>query len=68
MIALAEFVAQPAAHVAQAATGHLRNRQPGSRSACVEACGEYRTEGPPLGDIDEGFIAWLTPIYHPPTA
>jgi hypothetical protein len=33
-----------------------------------EAREEYRALGAPLGDTDEGFIAWVGPRHQPPTA
>ena len=29
---------------------------------------EYRQAGSPLGDTDQGFMAWLSPRHQPPTA
>jgi hypothetical protein len=33
-----------------------------------EAREEYRAKGAPLGDTDDGFLAWLAPRKQPPTA
>ena len=33
-----------------------------------EARAEYREKGAPLGDTDEGFVAWISPRHQPPTA
>lgn len=34
----------------------------------IESREEYRQAGAPLGDTDEGLIAWLAPRYQPPSA
>ena len=33
-----------------------------------EARREYREHGAPLGDTDQGFLAWLQPRHQPPSA
>lgn len=68
MTVLAEFLAAMAEHVA-----HSRGwtRDEAARWLAIrvaEAQVEYRQAGSPLGDSDEGFVAWLQPRHQPPTA
>jgi hypothetical protein len=68
MITLGEFISQLATHAA-----HERGWSHAEATRWVvihliEARREYRAKGAPMGDTDEGFIAWLTPRHRPPTA
>jgi hypothetical protein len=68
MSVLDEFAAQLAEHIA-----HSRGWTIGEATIWVavrllEARKEYRQAGAPLGDTDEGFVAWLQPRHQPPTA
>jgi hypothetical protein len=59
--ALAEHTAHERGWTREEATRWVRART-------VEAREEYRQKGAPLGDTDEGFIAWLSPRHQPPAA
>jgi hypothetical protein len=65
---LAAFIAALAAHIA-----HERGWSRAFATAWVElrveeARREYREIGTPLGDTEQGFMAWLMPRHRPPTA
>ena len=68
MATLAEFTAALATHVAQECGWTLEQTTRWVERHLAEARQEYRDRGAPLGDTDEGFIAWLAPRYQPPTA
>lgn len=34
----------------------------------AEFIAQLAAQGAPLGDTDDGFLAWLTPRHQPPTA
>ena len=68
MTTLAEFIAQLAAHTAHVRGWPLEAATRWVRRRVVEAREDYRAKGAPLGDTDDGFIAWLTPRHQPPTA
>jgi hypothetical protein len=68
MITLAELTAAMAEHIA-----HTRGWSGNGATRWIErqladAHEAYRVLGAPLGDTDEGFVAWLQPRYEPPTA
>jgi hypothetical protein len=68
MVTLAEFIAALAAHTAHERGWSLEEATTWVRQHVAEAREEYRAKGAPLGDTDQGFIAWLTPRHQPPTA
>jgi hypothetical protein len=68
MPTLAEFAAQMAAHIAHDRNWTLDQATRWVEHHLDEARKEYRKIGAPLGDTDEGFIAWLAPRHQPPTA
>jgi hypothetical protein len=68
MTTLEEFIAQIAQHVAHDRGWTLEQAARWVEHNLNEARKEYREHGAPLGDTDEGFIAWLQPRRQPPTA
>ena len=68
MVTLAEFTAALAAHVAHARGWSLEQATRWVENHIAEARKEYRMLGAPLGDTDQGFLAWLAPRPQPPTA
>lgn len=68
MITLTEFIAALAEHVAHERGWSLEDATRWIAIRIAEAHEEYRQSGAPLGDTDEGFMAWLAPRHQPPTA
>jgi hypothetical protein len=68
VITLAEFISQLAMHTAHERGWSLQDATTWVKARVAEAREEYRQKGAPLGDTDEGFIAWLTPRHQPPAA
>jgi len=68
MATLAEFIEALAAHVAQECGWTLVQATRWVENHIADARKEYRTLGAPLGDTDQGFLAWLAPRPQPPTA
>ena len=68
MTPLDEFAAQLAAHIAHERDWTLAQATRWVAHQLDEARKEYRDAGAPLGDTDQGFVAWLMPPYQPPTA
>jgi hypothetical protein len=68
MARLAEFVAALAEHVAHDRGWTLPRATAWVEEQIAGARAEYRAAGAPLGDTEEGFIAWLAPRHQPPTA
>jgi hypothetical protein len=65
---LAEFIAALAVYAAHERDWTLPEATAWVQQHVAEAREDYRAKGAPLGDTDEGFIAWLTPRRQPPTA
>jgi len=63
-----EFAAQLAAHTAHDRGWSLEDATTWVGRHLDEARKEYRANGAPLGDTDDGFMAWLMPRKQPPTA
>jgi hypothetical protein len=68
MPTLEEFAAALARHVAHTRGWTLIRAMRWVEAMLDEARLEYRDHGAPLGDTDEGFVAWLQPRHQPPTA
>jgi hypothetical protein len=68
MATLVEFRAALAQHIAHERGWSFEDAVRWLEPRLVEAREEYRAKGTPLGDTDEGFIAWLAPRHQPPTA
>jgi hypothetical protein len=68
MITLAEFVAALAQHIAHDRGWTLERATRWVKRRLADARKEYRGLGAPLGDTDDGFLAWLQPRHQPPTA
>ncbi|HEU5103369.1 MAG TPA: hypothetical protein VFU22_30320 [Roseiflexaceae bacterium] len=68
MPSLTEFMAALAAYVARERGWSLEDATRWIEVRMAEAHEEYRQAGAPLGDSDEGFLAWLSPRHQPPTA
>jgi hypothetical protein len=66
--ALEQFIAALAAHVMHERGWTAAEAARWVEVRIAEAREEYRQAGAPLGDTDEGFIAWLTPRHQPPSA
>jgi hypothetical protein len=65
---LEEFIAALAAHIAHERGWPLAEATAWVRLRINEAQAEYRALGAPLGDTEDGFLAWLAPPHQPPTA
>jgi len=65
---LIEFTAALAEHIAHDRGWTLEQATRWVAHHLEEARKEYRANGAPLGDTDEGFVLWLQPRHHPPTA
>jgi hypothetical protein len=68
MTALEQFIVALAEHVAHSRGWTLEDATRWVTVRIAEAHEEYRQAGSPLGDSDQGFIAWLTPRHQPPAA
>jgi hypothetical protein len=68
MATLAEFIAQLAVQIAHERGWSRDDATRWVRQRVLEAREEYRAKGAPLGDTDDGFMAWLMPRHQPPTA
>ena len=68
MPTLAEFVAALARHIAHERGWTLVRATRWVEVRVAAAREEYREQGAPLGDTDEGFVAWMTPRHQPPAA
>lgn len=68
MTILATFAAQLAEHVARDRSWTLEDATTWVEHHLDQARKEYREHRAPLGDTDEGFVAWLQPRHQPPTA
>jgi hypothetical protein len=68
MTTLAQFTGALAAHIAHERGWSLLDATIWVRRRIEEARVEYRAMGAPLGDTEEGFVAWLQPRKMPPTA
>jgi len=68
MPTLEEFAAQLATHIAHDRGWALEQATRWVERHIDEARKEYREAGAPLGDTDEGFVAWLQPRHQPPSA
>ena len=68
MTSLDEFTAQLAEHIAHNRGWTMEEALRWVTFRLDEARKEYREAGTPLGDTDEGFIAWLQPRPQPSTA
>jgi hypothetical protein len=66
--ALAAFIAQLAGHIAHERGWSLADATAWVEHHVDEARKEYRAAGAPLGDSDQGFLAWLQPRHQPPSA
>jgi hypothetical protein len=67
-VTLAQYIAALAAHIADERGWSRRVATAWVRLRLEEARREYRAIGAPLGDTEEGFVAWLQPRHQPPTA
>jgi len=65
---LAELMGTMALHIAHERGWALEDAIAWIEERMDEAQTEYREAGAPLGDTDEGFVAWLQPRHQPPTA
>jgi hypothetical protein len=65
---LADYIAALATHIAHERGWSHREATAWVRLRLEEARREYRALGAPLGDTEEGFVAWLRPRHRPPTA
>jgi hypothetical protein len=68
MTILDAFAAELVEHVAHSRDWSLEDATTWVDHHLVEARKEYREYGAPLGDTDQGFIAWLQPRHQPPSA
>lgn len=68
METLDAFAAQLAVHGAHTRGWTLEQAMRWVAHHLDEARREYRENGAPLGDTDEGFVAWLQPRHQPPSA
>jgi hypothetical protein len=68
MPTLAEFARALAEHIAHDRGWTLAQATRWVARHLDEARKEYRELGAPLGDTDDGFLAWLQPRHQPPTA
>jgi hypothetical protein len=66
--ALGDFIAAVAAYIARERGWSIEDATRWVDMHTVDARDEYRAAGAPLGDTDEGFLAWLRPRYKPPAA
>jgi len=67
-ITLAEFISQLAVYAAHERGWSRAEAIRWVEIHIIDARQEYRAKGAPLGDTDEGFVAWLAPRHQPPTA
>jgi hypothetical protein len=67
MQTLDEFIDQVAEHIAHSRGWSLDDATRWVEQHVIDARDEYRQAGAPLGDTDDGFLAWLQPRYQPPT-
>jgi hypothetical protein len=67
MPTLEQFAADLAEHIAYSRGWTIGEAAIWVAVRLIEARKEYRAQGAPLGDSDEGFVAWLTPRQQPPT-
>lgn len=65
---LAAFIAALAEHTAQERGWSFEDAVLWVQFHLDEARAEYRAKGAPLGDTEEGFLAWLSPRHQPPAA
>jgi hypothetical protein len=68
MTALEQFIAALAAQIVHERGWTVAEANRWVHARIAEAREEYRQAGAPLGDTDEGFIAWLSPRHQPPIA
>ena len=68
MTTLTEFTAALAEHVAHDRGWSQEEATRWVHVRIAEAREEYRQQGAPLGDTDQGFLAWLSPRHQPRTA
>ena len=68
MTSLEEFAAELAEHIALSRGWTIGEAAIWVAVRLIEARKEYRDQGAPLGDTDQGFLAWLQPRRQPPTA
>ena len=68
MMTLTELMGAMTVHVMHERGWSLEEAVAWVRVRIAEAREEYRQAGAPLGDTDEGFVAWLMPRYQPPVA
>jgi hypothetical protein len=68
MASLGELIDALAAQAAQEHGWSLEDATRWIEMHMIEAREEYRKKGAPLGDTDEGFMAWLSPRHQPPAA
>jgi hypothetical protein len=64
-MSLNEFTAAMVAHVMHERGWALEDATMWVLARRSSARGEYRALGAPLGDTDEGFVAWLQPRHQP---
>jgi hypothetical protein len=65
---LAVFIAAITEHIAHERSWSHAEATVWVQRHVAEARAEYRAVSSPLGDTDEGFVAWLLPRHRPPTA
>jgi hypothetical protein len=63
-----KVIAAMAAHIAHERGWSLPEATAWVRQHMIEAREEYRAAGAPLGDTEQGFLAWMLPRPQPPTA
>lgn len=68
MASLGELIAALAAQVANERGWSLEDATRWVEMHLLDAREEYRQKGAPLGDTEQGFIAWLSPRRQPPAA
>jgi hypothetical protein len=68
VLTLEQFVARLAEHIAHDRGWTQEQAIRWVAHHLAEAREEYREAGAPLGDTDEGFVAWLAPRHQPPAA
>ena len=68
MMTLTELLGAMTVHVMHERDWSIEEAVAWVRVRIAEAHEEYRQAGAPLGDTDQGFVAWLMPRYQPPAA
>ena len=68
MITLTELMGAMALHVMHERDWAMEEAVAWVKVRVAEAREEYCQADAPLGDSDDGFVAWLAPRHQPPTA